>query len=119
MMADDFDRATRQGETWSNADDPAADRLASYPEAGELDSPQTSHELVGQEPEPTPSGPQPAGADADLMMVGGPGDRLGGPHATDREGDPGLPGHDQPAEGGRSQASDDGRDGSLVDRLGR
>ena len=118
-MADDFDRASRTTATWSNADDPTADRVGAYPDAGELDSPQTSHDLVDQQPEPTPSGPQPAGADAELLMVGGPGDRLGGPHATDREGDPGLPGHDQPAESGRSQAEDDGRDGSLVDRLDR
>jgi len=118
-MADDFDRASRTTATWSNADDPTADRVSAYPDAGELDSPQTAHDLVDQHPEPTPSGPQPAGADAELLMVGGPGDRLGGPHATDREGDPGLPGHDQAAEGGRSEAEDDDRDGSLVDRLDR
>jgi len=119
MMADDFDTATRKRAPWSNADDPTADRLAAYPDAGELDSPQRAHDLVDQEPESTPSGPQPAGADAELLMVGGPGDRLGGPHATDREGDPGLPGHDQLAEGDRSQAEDDGRDASLVDTLDR
>src|SRR5262245_37870212 len=35
----------------------------------ELHSPQTAHDVVDQEPEATPSGPQPAGADADLLMI--------------------------------------------------
>ena len=117
-MSDELDPTMRQRERGSNADDPTADRLAAYPDAGELGSPQEAHELVGQEPEPTPSGPQPAGKDAELMQIGGSGDRLGGPHATDKEGDPGLPGHDQPAEGGRLQA-EDGDGASTVDRLDR
>ena len=119
-MADDFDKASREREPWSNAEDPSADRLAAYPEAGELGSPQAANQRVGQEPEPTPSGPAPAGKDAEILQIGGSGDRLGGPHATDREGDPGLPGHDQPAEGGRSQVEDgSGADTSTVDRLDR
>lgn len=121
-MADEFSRAMRERQPGSNADDPTADRMAAYPEAGELNSASPGHDPVGQEAGPgtTPNPSSPAGADAELLQAGGSGDRLGGWHATDTAGDPGLPGHDQPAEGGREEAEDaGGTQGSFVDRLGR
>lgn len=120
-MADDFERATQHTPPWSNADDPTADRLAARPEAGELHAADTATTRAGQErgPGTTPAPSDPAGPDAELLQAGGSGDRLGGWHATDSPADPGLPGHDQPVEGGRAQADDDtGTDGPLVDRLG-
>ena len=121
-MADDFSRAMRERPPFSNADDPSADRLAAHGEAGELNPDRGAHARVGQErgPGTAPSGPDMTGKDAELLQAGGSGDRIGGPHATDRPADPGLPGHDQPVEGGRAQAEDgNGDDGSLVDRMDR
>jgi hypothetical protein len=117
-MPDESHPATRQRTPGSNASDPSADRMAAYPDAGELGSPQTAHDVVGQELEPTPSGPEPAGMDAELLQIGGSGDRLGGTHATDKPGQPGMPGDDQPIEDSRARA-DEGADSSTVDRLDR
>ena len=121
-MADDFQRASERTPPWSNADDPSADRLAARPDAGELHDAGPGAARAGQDrgPGTTPGASSPAGPDAELLQAGGSGDRLGGWHATDSPADPGLPGHDQPVEGGRAQAEDgDGTTGPLVDRLGR
>jgi len=103
-MAEKFSEAMRNPPPSSNADDPEADRLGRYDEAGELEPGQRGTERVGPEtgPSTVPSGPQPADAEDEIIFTGGPGGRLGGPHATDEPGgDPGLPGHDQPVEGRR------------------
>jgi hypothetical protein len=122
-MAEKFSEAMRTPPPYGNARDPEADRLGAYDQAGELGSDQAGTERVGQEsgPPTAPSGPQPAGADSEVIFAGGPGGGLGGPHATDTpgQGDPGLPGHDQPVEGGRDEAEDGGSGGPFVDRLDR
>jgi hypothetical protein len=122
-MAEKFSEAMRTPPPFSNAEEPGADRLGRYGEAGELASDQEATDRVGQESgsSTAAAGPQPAGADSEVIFAGGPGGGLGGPHATDTPdtNDPGLPGHDQPAEGGRDEAEDGGTDGSFVDRLGR
>ena len=121
-MDDKFSDAMRTPPPSSNAEDPEADRLGRYPDAGELNAEPKATERVGPEtgPSTAPSGPQPAGLDAEVIFTGGSVGRLGGPHATDAPGeDPGLPGHDQPVEGGREEAADGGAEGSFVDRLGR
>jgi hypothetical protein len=101
-MAEKFSRAMREPPEWSNSDDPGADRLGAYDESGEL-HPQPGTRRVGSETGPaTAAGPvTPAGKDADLLQAGGPGDRLGGPHATDLPGEPGRPdpGASQPQAG--------------------
>jgi len=114
-MADDFSRAMRERPPFSNADDPRADRLATHGEAGELNPAQGVHPRVGPEhgPGTAPSGPDMSGKDAELLQAGGPGDRIGGPHATDRPRD----GGEGSADGGEGSA--DGGEGSLVDRLDR
>jgi len=119
-MTERFEKATRATPSWSNADDPDADRLARYPDAGELGGPEGVSERVGAETGPgtTPSSSDPAGPDAEIIGTGATGDRLGGWHATDTPGEPGLPGHDQPVEGGREADEDRGTGGPFVDRLG-
>jgi hypothetical protein len=106
----------------SNADDPTADRLAAYPEAGELGSPQDPPAPPSDGPVP----PQPAGVDSQIITTGASGGGLAGPVATDAPGGgPGLPGADgnavaddpdraDRADRGPHPAADD-----LVDRLDR
>jgi hypothetical protein len=73
----------------SNADDPTADRLAAYPEAGEVGSPQDPPATPSDGPVP----PQPAGLDSAVIATGASGGGLAGPIATDAPGDgSGLPG---------------------------
>jgi len=116
-MADDFKRASREREPWSNADDPNADRAGRYPEAGELNAASGATERVGSETGPgtAPITKDPGGVDSDLTKGAAAGTQLGGYHATHEPGepglpageDPGLPGHDQPAEGGREEIEED------------
>jgi hypothetical protein len=118
-MTERFREAMRKSPPFSNADDPEADRMGAYPEAGELDSPQDGADQHASGPTP----PQPAGLDSQVIMTGGSGRPIGGPAATDPPGQaPGMP----PADGA---AADDeappdtqpkSRDqGSFVDGLDR
>jgi hypothetical protein len=93
-------KATRQPPKGSNAQDPEADRLGAYSEAGELHSPQeaTERHRTG------PDAPEPAGTDAEVIFTGGPGRSLGGPHATDR-----------PARATGSRAGEEARDSEHTD----
>lgn len=114
-MTERFRRATHRPPEGSNAQDPGADRLGAYPEAGELDSPQaaTERDAAG------PTTPQAAGLDAEVIFTGGPGRSLGGPAATG----PPRPASDlQPTDGAEQdeEAGSDGgpqRPGPFVDRL--
>ena len=105
----------------SNADDPTADRLAAYPEAGELGSPQDPPATPSDGPVP----PQPAGIDSQVIATGASGGGLAGPVATDAPGrGPGLPGPDgtRDAAGGPPRASGETtppRPGDVADRLDR
>ena len=113
-MTDRFSRATRNPPPGSNAQDPGADRLGAYSDAGELHSPQgaTDRDATG------PDTPEPAGVDAEVIFTGGPGRSLGGPNATDRPdevtGQPPPPGHGEAAD-----STDHPRPGPgpFVDRL--
>jgi hypothetical protein len=103
----------------SNADDPTADRMAAYPEAGELGSPQDPPVASDG---PTP--PQPAGADAAVIATGASGGGLAGPVATDAPGDgAGLPGPGgvdaQRAPGAETGQGPEARDDGGVDRMDR
>ena len=105
----------------TNADDPTADRLAAYPEAGELGSPQDTHPTA-TEGGPVP--PQPAGVDTEIIMSGGSGGGLGGPPATDAPGEgagmPGEGGIDEESPANTQRAERAARKGgSFVDRLDR
>ncbi|HUP55057.1 MAG TPA: hypothetical protein VM408_06085, partial [Methylomirabilota bacterium] len=77
-MTERFSKATRQPPQGSNAQDPTADRLGAYSEAGELQSPQSA---VDRDPA-GPDAAVPAGMDAEIIFTGGAGRSLGGPHAT-------------------------------------
>jgi len=114
-MTDRFSRATRNPPPGSNAQDPGADRLGAYSDAGELHSPQgaTDRDATG------PDAPEPAGVDAEVIFTGGPGRSLGGPNATDRPGEatgrpPRQPGR-EPEDGAREHPRQ--RPGPFVDRL--
>ena len=73
----------------TNAEDPAADRLAADPEAGELGSAQDPPAAPSDGPVP----PQPAGVDSQVIATGASGGGLAGPVATDAPGrGAGLPG---------------------------
>jgi hypothetical protein len=92
----------------SNADDPTADRLAAYPEAGELGSPQDPPASPSDGPVP----PQPAGVDSQVIATGASGGGLAGPVATDAPGQgAGLPG-----PGGVDEDRSDDRGGRLEGR---
>jgi hypothetical protein len=113
-MAEEFRRAMRNPPEWSNADDPGADRLAAHDEGGELGTPQEGTMPVGAHAEHAtdPGSPvSPAGKDADVLQVGGPGDRIAGPHATDKPGEPGLErrpsGGERPQPGSGEPEADD------------
>ena len=119
-MTERFREAMRTPPDFSNSDDPGADRLAAYPEAGELESPQAAVDRAATGPTP----PQPAGEDSELIFAGGSGQQLGGPAATDAPGKgPGLPAADgrhaadEEAAGAGAEAPP--RQGSFVDRLDR
>ena len=99
---------------FSNADDPAADRLAAYDEAGESGSPQDVTRPAATGPVP----PQPAGTDTEIIFTGGSGRPIGGPAATDPPGQaPGMPGPDAEPPDGSSADPHGGR--PFVDRLDR
>ena len=105
----------------SNADDPTADRLAAYPEAGELASPQDPPAAPSDGPVP----PQPAGIDSQVIATGASGGGLAGPVATDAPGQgAGLPGPDgvdgetDPERGSRGRGSGPATD-DVADRLDR
>jgi hypothetical protein len=115
-MSDDFAEAMRNPPPWSNADDPDADRLAARPEAGELGTPQHTHPTPGQDdrmPSPTPHPSGLGGGDGEVIHERPTGGITGLPEAADPEHvdrariDPGLSGHDQPAEGAPGTADDD------------
>jgi hypothetical protein len=119
-MTERFREAMRNPPDFSNADDPTADRLAAYPEAGELESPQGAADR--DQTGPTP--PQPAGEDSEVIFAGASGQQLGGPAATDAPGTgPGMPPPDGPraSDDAAPRAGDETppRQGSFVDRLDR
>ena len=124
-MAGDFSKSTREGERAWNADDPTADRAAAYPEAGELGSRQDTHSVASSAtgPSTAPSGPEAATSDEEYLDAAPLGNRLGGWQGRSTEEDPGLPGHDQPAEGGRDEAEDsgawNGQESAFADRRDR
>ncbi len=105
----------------SNADDPRADRLAAYPDGGELGSSQDPPAAASDGPTP----PQPAGLDAQVIATGASGGGLAGPIATDAPGDgaglpgPGGVGADPDAGRPRPSDSDGAREGDVADRLDR
>lgn len=102
----------------SNADDPTADRLAAYPEAGELRSPQDPPAAPSDGPVP----PQPAGIDSQVIATGASGGGLAGPVATDAPGTgAGLPGADGITTDEPRPGDDAGRPttGDVADRLDR
>lgn len=107
-------KATRQTPKGSNAQDPTADRLGAYSEAGELHSPQGAVDRDRRGPD----SPAPAGTDAELIFTGGPGRSLGGPHATDRPDLGGSPGREEAPAPEDVEADDaEHRPGPFVDRL--
>jgi hypothetical protein len=117
-MTERFNKAMRNPPKGSNAQDPDADRLGAYSDAGELRSPQEATDRDASGPTP----PQPAGVDAEVIFTGGPGRSLGGPHATDRPGQvPGSPPGDEAEKGDANEETelDRGhhRPGPFVDRL--
>ena len=118
-MTERFREAMRKPPPFSNADDPDADRMGAYPEAGELGSPQDANEQDASGPTP----PQPAGLDSQVIMTGGSGRAIGGPAATDPPGQaPGMPPPDgaAAADEGPPEAGPAPRDpGSFVDGLDR
>ena len=103
------------------AEDPTADRVAAYPEAGELGTPQDRTPPAAGGPTP----PQPAGIDTEILLTGASGGGLGGPAATDAPGDgAGLPGDAGPGEGPPTaqrprDAGAEAEGEELVDRLDR
>jgi hypothetical protein len=119
IMTERFREAMRKLPPYSNADDPTADRLGSYPEAGELRSPQDAIDRDAGGPTP----PQPAGLDSQVIMTGGSGRPIGGPASTDPPGQaPGMPPADAPARDDEPSpdAERGPRDqGSFVDGLDR
>lgn len=118
-MADDFSRAMREPPPFSNSRDPKADRLGARTEAGELNPEQGATDRIGQErgEGTAASGPEMAGKDAELLQAGGPGNRLGGPHATDRTTEPGASRTGRSSGRNRTHGGEALDEGSLVDRL--
>ena len=121
-MTDARHDRTHEVPAGSNADDPTADRLAAYPEAGELDSPQGAVDRSADGPLP----PQPAGTDSTVIFTGASGGAIGGPAATDAPGaGAGRPAADGAADGDPEATADRLRpdsgsardDDSFVDRL--
>jgi hypothetical protein len=107
--------------TATNADDPTADRMAAYPEAGELGSPQDPPAAPSDGPVP----PQPAGMDSQVIATGASGGGLAGPVATDAPGrgaglpgPSGIDGDGDPERAARRSADGPARD-AVADRLDR
>jgi hypothetical protein len=110
---------------WSNADDPTADRLASYSEAGELNPSQDGAQRVGSEKGPaTTPRPQPGGPHGEIVFeraAGGIGGSMDPRDDSVRAAslDAHDPGADDPKDADPADPVMDPAGESTVERLDR